>query len=38
MIFVGNIPDSVCNKLVYSFRYVVYHMHGYHDIKIGKVF
>jgi len=23
MIFGGNVPDSVCNKLVYSFRYMV---------------
>jgi len=24
MIFAGNIPDSTCNKLVYSFHYTVY--------------
>jgi len=37
MIFGENVPDSIFNKVVYFFRYMVQHMHRYHDIWNGKV-
>jgi len=38
MTFGGNVPESICNKLVNSFRYMVQYMHRYHDSWNDKVF